>query len=62
MAVTIVAVTVVIKQEPSKGYSNLLSHVGGKHSDYKIVMSNHAKEVAAGSTMPGNFLYISDKA
>ena len=52
----------VIKQEPGKGYCNLLSHVRGKHSDYEIVMSNHAKEVAAGCTMPGNFLYISDKA
>ena len=51
-----------INQEPGKGYCNLLSHVRAKHSDYKIVISNYAKDVAAGSTMPGNFLYISDNA
>ena len=52
----------VIKQEPGKGYYNLLSHIIGMHSDYEIVMNNNAREVAARSTIPGNFLFISDKA
>ena len=43
----------IIKQDVSKGYNNLISHVKGQHSDYATLMTNHARDAGTGSAVPG---------